>query len=395
MAELSYPPWSAPSTMERERKKAKKMTEVKKKPWWKRSQRKPQKLGDRSALPPPPGQDKMSFPPPQPRYGEFSPFGRGREKINPLSGGGTPFLFQQLTGGIAYPYPPPMRAFTETPRYEKKDYQEEAAASPKGLFTPPSPKPSRPPLSNIFPMYDSPNLNKTRLQKTQSAGASKTPKHAPKVGGRRNSTPAVTAVPEAQRALKQRPSYTSAQSTTSDITYQRMARKRRASAIRALPTLPAGGDSQSSLPSTGKDTKEDDCTIITSPADVMYTPPPNLRSGTDKDPSMYGWSEQPHEQLQKLEEELDRENTESKELLNLEQTVKSEGPEGEEARGTMVLEKERKNNEPIVKPKPKPKLKAKSSKSKSAPKDDDQVTDFAEEFVRQLTLGGDDQDVLY
>ena len=413
MAELNYPPFSAPTTMDRNRKKTRKaQTEIKKKPWWKRSQRKPKKLGDRSALPPPPGQDKMTYPGPAPyRFEEFSPFMRGREKINPLSGGGTPFLFQQLTGGMAYPpaYPPPMRPINEAPRYEKSSHQEEE----KGVFSPPTPKPSRPPLSNILPMFDNPSVHKTKLEKTQSTGVNKLPKHAPP-GGRRNSTPAVTTAPEVHRALnKQRPMYTSAQSTTSDITYQRMARKRRASAIRALPTLPSGSEFHSSAPSIEGEKKDSEGTNSTSPSDVMYVTPPNLTSIADKDPSMYGWSEQPHEQLQKLEEELEGESGESKEQLKKhedeakqlkgEEVVKKEEPEGEETKGTMAWEKEQKHepvgktkSDPVGKSKQKQKnLKSKSKKSKSIPNEEDKVTDFAEEFAKQLTLGDSFEDVLY
>ena len=178
--------------------------------------------------------------------------------------------------------------------------------------------------------------------------------------------------------LKRRPSHTSAQSTTSDITFERAGRReRRASAIRALPTLPTG-DSQRSLPEQGEDDAH-----FTNKEDVMYHTPVNLVSNGSKgvvdSTAMYGWSQQPHEQLQKLEEELE-----------------GEGPEGEaENPAAMALEREV-MKEPLKVRKRKKSPKSSKLLSKSDSRDeDDKVNDFAEEFVRQLTLGGSEEDVLY
>lgn len=379
MAEMSYPPWSAsaPTTLDRDRKsKQNKWTNFRnaiKKPRERKSVRKSheKKNNDRSALPPPAGvEDTTSFRPM--RFGEFSPFGPGRQKINPLSGAGNPFLFHQLTGGGAFPnYPQPFRPYTEDRSYEKEQSEE---GSPKGMFSPPTPKPSRPALSNIFPMYNSPQVSKTLPSKPVKPSSGQPPRPVSKQ--RRNSTPAVNVAP--QHILKHRPSFTSAQSTTSDVTAERAGRReRRASAIRALPMLLTSDLQRSSSSSVHGREKERDFTNKELPSDAMYHTPPTLagngEGGVIDSSAMYGWSQQPHEQLQKLEEELE-----------------SEGPEGEpEDTGILSMERER-----VKEPPTKLKGKGKSNKESAKPKEE-QVSDFTGEFVRQLTLGDSGEDVLY
>jgi hypothetical protein len=428
MAGMSYPPFSAPSTMERDRKrkeKPKRWTNMKrafKKPWQKRSppQERSRTTKDRSALPPPAGLED--------RYGEFSPFGHGRQKINPLSGGGNPFLFHQLTGGAAFPnYHPITRApySEEASPYEKRRKTEATSE----YFDPPTPKPSRPALSNIFPIHEtvtktssvpvqpgrkqlihehdrrssSPMHNSSKVQKSPAAAAAQQKKEmaaktssvpfqpGPKslIYERRSSTPAVRGVP--QNALKNKylHVHTSAQSTVSDITDERMGRRertRRPSAIKMLPVLPPPERSPPVVREETRDRRQDSNyeDKDEAPSHVMYHTPANLAHGSDNgvldSTGMYGWSEQPNEQLQKLEEELE-----------------GEGPEGaEEGMGIGSWEKER---EEVVSSKnskkgpAKSKIKKKNS-SKLAPKGEE-VTDFAQEFVRQLTIGGNETDVLY
>ena len=385
--------------MERDRKskeKSKKWTNMKrafKKPWQKRPppQERSRPTKDRSALPPPAGLEESSFR--QMQFGEFSPFGHGRQKINPLSGGGNPFLFHQLTGGAAFPnYHPISRAPypQESSPYEKR--REDEATS--GYFDPPTPKPSRPALSNIFPIHDSQKSPTTAAQqkkatvtKTSSAPAQPKPKQL--IHERRSSSPAVNAVPP--NALKNRHLHvpTSAQSTTSDITDERMGRRertRRPSAIKLLPVLPPSAERSPPVAHHGEESQQqqdsDHSEDDEAPSHAMYHTPANLAHSSDNGLStgMYGWSQQPNEQLQKLEEELD-----------------GEGPEGEEEdmrRG--LLEREREEKVVAVddsKKGAKSKVKKKNS-GKLEPKGEE-VTDFAQEFVRQLTIGGNETDVLY
>lgn len=215
MAELTYPPWSAPTTMERERKKSDKWSNIKRvmaKPWSRRSQRRKPHRSPTAVLSP--------F-----AFGEFSRFGAGREKINPLSGGGNPLLFQQLTG-LNHGQRPALRLYDDREKEEP----------PKGVFAPPTPKPSRPPLSNVFPMYDSPTLSRPKTSKAMPLHSSNPSSVAPNME-RRKSTPAVKPMPQHLHV------HPSAYSTTSDITYERTGRReRRASAIRALPMLPSNLD---------------------------------------------------------------------------------------------------------------------------------------------------------
>ena len=396
MAGMSYPPFSAPSTMERDRKskeKPKKWTNMKrafKKPWQKRSppQERSRPTKDRSALPPPAGLEESSFR--RMQFGEFSPFGQGRQKINPLSGGGNPFLFHQLTGGAAFPnYHPISRTpYSEESSPYKKRHENEATS---GYFDPPTPKPSRPALSNIFPMHDSQKTPATAAQqkkatvtKTSSAPAQPEPKRL--IHERRGSSPAVGAVPP--NALKNRylHVHTSAQSTTSDITDERMGRRertRRPSAIKMLPVLPPSAErsppvmrGEESQRQQDSDHEDDEA-----PSHVMYNTPMNLAHSSDNGLStgVYRWSQQPNEQLQKLEEELE-----------------GEGPEGEEEdmrRRSWERESSREEKAVAVDDSKKSKIKKKNS-NKLEPKDEE-VTDFAQEFVRQLTIGGNEADVLY
>lgn len=372
MAEMSYPPWSAPSTLERE--KPKKWNNIKrafKKPWDRKPQHKHQtkKREDRtrSPLPPSPAIEESSFR--ELQFGQFSPFGPGRQKINPLSGGGNPFLFHQLTGGGGFPnYHPPtsFKPYSKDSPYEKKKSHEEDKPS-KGMFSPPTPKPSRPALSNIFPMYDSSKVYKTPVNKTKSSPVKPSSSSKPPLSNqRRSSTPTVDDVP--QQMLKHRPSHTSAQSTTSDITFERTGRReRRASAIRVLPTLPAA-DSQRSIPGQEKEESK-----LTNKENTMYHTP-KLASNCEKDISSSSttcsWSQQPHEQLQELEEELE-----------------GEGPEGEEDNVRELSCEREETQEPLTEKKRRgsPKLLTKNNSKDN----------FTEEFVRQLTLGGNEEDVLY
>ena len=396
MAEMSYPPWSAPSTMERDKKnkaKSKKWTNMKrafKKPWQKRPapQERSRPTKDRSALPPPAGLEETSFR--QVQFGEFSPFGQGRQKINPLSGGGNPFLFNQLTGGAGFPnYHPITRLpyLEEASPYEKRREDEK----PSGYFDPPTPKPSRPALSNIFPMYDNPKVQKTSTPaaavQQKKATATKTPSvlkpvqpSKPSINERRGSTPAVSSMPP--NALKNRHPHTSAQSTTSDITDERMGRRertRRPSAIKMLPLLPPA---ERSPPVVREETRQDsDLEDDEAPSHAMYHTPANLAHSSDNglldSTGMYGWSQQPNEQLQKLEEELE-----------------GEGPEGEEEKmGIRSWERER-EEKLAADSKKGAKSKKKKNSSKLVPKGEE-VTDFAQAFVRQLTIGGNEADVLY
>ena len=370
MAELHYPPWarSAPTTLERDRKdKHNKWTSFKKaikKPWERTSIRKsqPKKRDDRSALPPPAGLEETSFR--QLQFGEFSPFGAGKQKINPLSGGGNPFLFHQLTGGGGFPnYPQPFKPYSEDVPHQKK-YEEDDAT--KGVFSPPTPKSTRPSLRNVFPMYDSPKVNKKPVSKTKSSPVKPIHPIRPVSNERRSSTPTVVSVAP-QNVLKNRPSHTSAQSTTSDITFERTGRReRRASAIRALPMLPTPEAQKSperspqrSPPSTQARERVSEFESKELPSDAMYLTPPTLTSNIDDgaadSSAMYGWTQQPHEQLQELEEELE-----------------SDGPEGEEDNMAILTWESEKTDNELTK-----------------------VNDFAEEFVRQLTLGDGHADVLY
>lgn len=388
MAGISYPPWSAPSTMERDRKskaKSKKWTNMKrafKKPWQKKpsppEQSRPTR--DRSALPPPAGLEMQ--------FGEFSPFGPGRQKINPLSGGGNPFLFHQLTGGAAFPNYHPMSRTPyseEASPYEKRRENEGSA----GYFDPPTPKPSRPALSNVFPMHESPKMQTVPAaavqQKKSTATSLVKPVQPSKslIHERRGSSPAVSEVPP--NALKNRYLHTSARSTTSDITDERMGRRertRRASAIKMLPLLPPA---ERSPPVVREETRQesDEDKDDEAPSHAMYHTPANLASSSNNGPSgMYGWSQQPNEQLQMLEEELE-----------------GEGPEGEEEdMGVRSWEREREEKLAPAAAAADSKKGAKSKKKKNSSKtasQGEEVTDFAQEFVRQLTIGGNEEDVLY
>ena len=395
MAGVSYPPWSAPTTMERKNKpKSKKWTNVKrafKKPWQKRppTRERSRPVKDRSALPPPAGLDETSFR--QMQFGEFSPFGQGRQKINPLSGGGNPFLFHQLTGGAAFPNYHPMSRMPyseEVSPYEKRRENE----VPDGYFDPPTLKSSRPALANIFPMYDSPKVQKTppaaSIQQKKAAVSTKAPSVVKPAQPsnllmyeRRGSTPAASGLPP--NALKSRHLHMPAQSTTSDITDERMGRKervRRASAIKILPLLPPV---ERSPPVVHGETQQDsDCEDDDTPSHAMYHTPANFAhsdsNGLLDSTGMYGWLQQPNEQLQKLEEELEEEEPEGK----------------EEDTRTRSWERER-ENKLVADSKKGVKSKKKKKSSKKATKGEKEVTDFAQEFVRQLTIGGNEADVLY
>ena len=387
MAGLSYPPWSAPSTMERDKKKEKsnkKWTNVKRtfmKPWQKKAgKQQPRPTQDRSALPPPAGLEQTSSQ--RLDFGEFSPFGHGRQKINPLSGGGNPFLFHQLTGGGFPNYQPASKLNSEKASPYEKRREEEASS---GLFDPPTPKSSRPALSNIFPIYDKPKLQKTpsaavHVQKKQmKTPSSVKPAQAtkPLIHRRRSSSPSVSGM--APSAFSNRKLPTSARSTTSDITDERMGKKehtRRASAIRVLPLLPPAERSPPSDCEEGNSDLDDSDEAW----HVMYHSPPNSAHSGDNDSAgmyMCGWTQQPNEQLQKLEEELE-----------------GEGPEGEAA-DTRIMQWE-------LQIKSTEELGANSNWAKEKSKDFSKFTakggepgDFAQEFVRQLTLGGNESDVLY
>ena len=352
------------------------------KPWQKdRPKQRSRPTKDRSALPPPAGLEETGFR--QLQFGEFSPFGPGRQKINPLSGGGNPFLFHQLTGigpgggvGGGFPnYRPMSKPYSESASPYEKRHEDE---TPSGYFDPPTPKPSRPALANIFPMYDSPKIQKTpaAVQQNKAPSATKPVQPSkPVIHERRSSTPAVGGMPP--NAFKHKLPHTSARSTTSDITDERMGRReRRASAIRKLPLLPPAERSPSVVQGRRKDGDFDDSEV---PAHTMYHTPANLVHNNDNGildstGMMYGWSQQPNEQLQKLEEELE-----------------GEGPEGEEEDiGIMSWERES-----SVKPAANSKgAKKTMNSSEFAPKGEE-VSDFAQEFVRQLTLGGNEDDVLY
>lgn len=349
------------------------------KPWHRRSQRKARRRENQSP-PPPSSLEGSNFRPLQ--FGQFSPFAagpHGRQRINPLSGGGNPFLFHQLTGGGGFPnYHPAPGPFSDSPPLEENSKEE----VPNGVFEPPPPKPSRPALSNIFPMYDSPKVSKTPAQQQNKPPRTMPVKPAqpskPMFHGRRNSTPAERAKPE--HILNRRPSCTSGQSTTSDITYERKGKKeRRASAIRALPLLPTGEQQRQPAVAQGKEW-DYDFTNEEAPSHSMYQNPSSSANKVENGllgpaGAMYGWSQQPHEQLQKLEEELEE-----------------EGPEGEEEdMGIESWEREGLESSPAkLKGYGKPNLKS----SKVAPRGEP-VDDFAREFVRQLTLGEGQDDVLY
>ena len=382
--------------MERDKKnkaKSKKWTNMKRafmKPWQKRPHQpeRSRPTKDRSALPPPAGLEGTSFQ--QMQFGEFSPFAPGRQKINPLSGGGNPFLFHQLTGGVGFPnYHPitrqPYSGSEEESPHEKRRENE----APSGYFDPPTPKPNRPALSNIFPMYDSPKVQRTPAAAVQQNKATKASSvvmsvqpSKPLIHERRGSTPTTSGMPP--NASKNRHLHTSARSTTSDITDERMGRRertRRPSAIKMLPLLlPAERSPPVVREETRQESNSDDSE--TPPSHAMYHTPVNIAYSNDNgqvdSTGMYGWSQQPNEQLQKLEEELE-----------------GEGPEGEEEdMGIKSWEKER-AEKLAADSKKGAKSKKKKNGSKFAPKQDEEVTDFAQEFVRQLTIGGNEADVLY
>lgn len=373
MAEMSYPPWSAPSSLEKNSKPKKwNIKRAFKKAWERKPQYKHQtkKKEDhtRSPLSPRPGIEESSFR--ELHFGQFSPYGPGRQKINPLSGGGNPFLFHQLTGGGAFPnyHPPtPFKPYSQDSPYEKKKSDEEDKLSKDNMFSPPTPKPNRPALSNIFPMCDSPKVNKTPVNKTKSSPVKPTSSSKLQVSNqRRNSNPSVDGA--SQQMLKHRPSHTYAQSTTSDITFERTGRReRRASAIRVLPTLPAA-DSQRSIPGQEKEERK-----LTNKDNMTYRPQ-NLSSSdgkdTDDSSTVNSWSQQPHEQL---EEELE-----------------GDGPEGaEDNMGVLSCEREE-TQEPVIERKRRESPKSSKLLTKISSKDD-----FTDEFVRQLVLGDNEEDVLY
>ena len=174
-----------------------------------------------------------------------------------------------------------------------------------------------------------------------------------------------------QQMLERRPSHTYAQSTTSDITFERTGRReRRASAIRVLPTLPAT-DSQRSI--TRQEKEENKLTNKINSTNRT----PSLASSGGKESSdsstTYSWPQQPHEQLQELEEEIE-----------------GEGPEGKEDNmGILSCEREG-TQESVIEKKRREGLKSSKLLTKISNKDD-----FTDEFVRQLTLGNNEEDVLY
>ncbi len=249
MASIPYPPWSAPSTLERENK-------PRWKNWFRKSGRKNKKetSSPTHQVPNSLMEDRFNMNPFVPRPSPFSrPFA------------GNPF------SPLANYNPGPKRQ-VETDYTSSEDTQSGKVFDPDALIG----KPTRPSLANVFPM------NNTSVQNRPVPLIHiSSPPHSP----RRHSvsTPIPTAL-QPYITPDQRPLRTSAPSDpTSDPRYNR--RERRAEALRQLPVLP-------NLQQQHK------ANIYSSP----YKQPahPVLINSFSFPP----WP-QPHEQLQELEEELE------------------------------------------------------------------------------------------
>ncbi len=257
MASIPYPPWSAPSTLERDNKGGPRW-----KQWFRqRSGRKAKKETPSPTHQPSLIDDRYNMNPFIPRPSPFSrPFA-----ANPLS---------PLAN-----YSPGANRQIHTD-YTSSEDNHDGVFDPEALIG----KTNRPSLANVFPMLDSPSQKRPMVPVISVSPPLSPGRHSmsPPLGPRRHSvstTPVQGYITPGQRPLR-----TSAPTDpTSDPRYNR--RERRAEAFRKLPLLPNMQQQRRA-------------NIYSSP----YKQPgyPGLVSSMSFPP----WP-QPHEQLQELQEELE------------------------------------------------------------------------------------------
>ena len=340
---MPYPPWdsaSAPPSLNQSNAPSSprwlnNAKEAILKPWRRRSQRRQKKKAAKQASDTPYRQDEYLYNPnpfaPRPfaaggGFPRFStPFSADKPHINhPAAGGG----LQPSRNGFA--------DYASSPEPDL----------PKGYFEPEAAllyKPSRPALSNVFPMYDSPQLTPTPQRGT--AGMRPTPEREmipsperniepgmrptpeinlapgmrPNIAGmRRHSTPIGPPLPQQE---PRRPSRTSA---SSDISSERSNRReRRANMMRVIPNLPNKPQvrKESVYSRTPSHNEQYSSTHVSPVYPHQYSQPPHMPyspnypqqgRGLSNSFSFPPWP-QPHEQLQELEKEIEEDQIDGEE----------------------------------------------------------------------------------
>ncbi len=260
MASVPYPPWSAPSTLERERESKPKWKQAIMKPWIRRKKEK-----DRTPSPTgkPSIEDRYNRNPFAPRpFGAFN----GLSPISPLAN-----------------YRPGAQMGAQTdPPSSSEDDQTRGGFDPDALVG----KTNRPSLSNVFPMYNSP-----QMKPKNNPIISVSP---PLLSPRRHSIPITSAQASTSYLspeLPRRPLRTSEPADpSSDPRYNR--RERRADAIRQLPILP---------------------NLYHAPTRNIYSSPYKQPAGGMSTSFSFPPWQQPHEQLQELQEELEEDDVDGSE----------------------------------------------------------------------------------
>ncbi len=269
MASIPYPPWSAPSTLERERESKPKWKQAIMKPWIRRKKEK-----DRTPSP-------VGKPSIEDCYNNMNPFAPRPIPFGAFNG---PFSGNPISHLANYTPGAQMRPQTDPPSSSEDDHT-------RGGFDPDAlvGKTNRPSLANVFPMYNSPQL-KPKNPPIISISP-------PPLSPRRHSIPVTRAQASSSYLspeLPRRPLRTSEPSNpSSDPRSNR--RERRAVAIRQLPVLP----NLHHAPVTN---------IYSSP----YKQPEHLAGGMSTSFSFPPW-QQPHEQLQELQEELEEDDVDGSE----------------------------------------------------------------------------------
>ena len=341
MATQPYPPWdSAPGTLERNKQShtpssPKWLNNAKEailRPWRQRSQRRQKKKAAKQAADTPYRQDEYMY-----NQNPFAP--------RPFAaGGGFPRFNTPFSPDIPSNHP----ATGGGPRTPRNGFADHASSPepdlPRGHFEPEVAllyKPSRPALSNVFTMYDSPQLTPAPQRPDHSmAGIRPTPErkiaemiHSPErnlAGMRRHSTPGGPPIPKPE---PRRPSRTS---VSSDISSERSNRReRRANMMRVIPILPnkprvEKENVYSHTPSRIEQYPSTHVSPVyprqhsdyTQPPHVPYSPNHPLQGqGLSNSFSFPPWP-QPREQLRELVEELEEDEIEGGEGTSIEEDVR-------------------------------------------------------------------------
>lgn len=308
MANFDYPPWStAPSRMEREKASSKwsNAKDALLKPWRRRSQRRA----------------KSEKPSPRTNLAETPPLYNNQVRINPFASPSppNPFAMGVFPGGFPFHRSPNDMFKERSPTREAfsdiSPVTRPREDTPKGIFEPPDYKVTRPPLSNIFSMFEQPRSDKedrksdkksdstvtpvsskNRLSSSENTSSSNLPYK------RRHSTPSVPIIYQPPP----RPMRSSNQSSSSDIpTERRNRRDRRTAGVRILPSVPSRDSEPTQSMLEGKNQQ-----YSPKPPKMQRIGPNSFSSTPDASKgglssSYPHWSSQPRQQLLELEEELE------------------------------------------------------------------------------------------